>query len=302
MLFVHVQNGFELDELHNVLITSPADGHVLTYDAATDLWKNEAPTGGGGSGGTYQGAYVPGTTYPTNSMVNRAGAVFAAKSSTSSDPKGLVGLYNADLTGSGWTRINCASIASPTVTMINGTNSTTAQIWNQAETVVDASLATTANPILITQEFYLSMTGGADGIQVGFFRSSFTPTAGAHWSAQTGSIGILFDIYNNRISASGGGILTGLTVRTISANSFDLYKIEWIIGKTATGSISATVYRNGALLTTFTWTATAATLTTLREGIVAFAGGIAGTHKVREYRRSSLVYNSTNWEKLFNLP
>ena len=40
---VKVQNGFELDELHNVLISSPANGQALTYDSATQLWKNATP-------------------------------------------------------------------------------------------------------------------------------------------------------------------------------------------------------------------------------------------------------------------
>lgn len=39
-IFVKVDNGYELDELHNVKITSPADGDVLTYDAALGYWKN----------------------------------------------------------------------------------------------------------------------------------------------------------------------------------------------------------------------------------------------------------------------
>lgn len=39
-IFVRVVNGFELDELHNVLITSPADKDALVYNAATGLWKN----------------------------------------------------------------------------------------------------------------------------------------------------------------------------------------------------------------------------------------------------------------------
>lgn len=39
-LFVKVQNGYELDELHDVLITSVANGDLLIYDGATSLWKN----------------------------------------------------------------------------------------------------------------------------------------------------------------------------------------------------------------------------------------------------------------------
>jgi hypothetical protein len=38
-IFVHVQNGFELDELHDVLIVTPEDGQTLVKDG--DLWKNK---------------------------------------------------------------------------------------------------------------------------------------------------------------------------------------------------------------------------------------------------------------------
>jgi hypothetical protein len=44
---VWISNGFELDELHNVLISSPANNDVLTYELSTDLWKNKPPSGGG---------------------------------------------------------------------------------------------------------------------------------------------------------------------------------------------------------------------------------------------------------------
>jgi hypothetical protein len=39
-----IQNGYELQELHNVLITSPANGNILQYDASISLWKNVAGT------------------------------------------------------------------------------------------------------------------------------------------------------------------------------------------------------------------------------------------------------------------
>lgn len=41
-IFVKVDNGYELDELHNVDITSVADKDLLQYDSATSLWKNES--------------------------------------------------------------------------------------------------------------------------------------------------------------------------------------------------------------------------------------------------------------------
>lgn len=45
-IFVKIQNGYELEELHNVLITSPSTGQVLEYDSATGLWKNSNPAEG----------------------------------------------------------------------------------------------------------------------------------------------------------------------------------------------------------------------------------------------------------------
>ena len=40
-IFVKVDNGYELDELHNVSITTPANNEVLTYESSTSLWKNK---------------------------------------------------------------------------------------------------------------------------------------------------------------------------------------------------------------------------------------------------------------------
>jgi hypothetical protein len=36
-----IQNGFELQELHNVLINSVANNNVLTYESSSGLWKNK---------------------------------------------------------------------------------------------------------------------------------------------------------------------------------------------------------------------------------------------------------------------
>jgi hypothetical protein len=41
-IYVHVQNGYELDELHNVLITSAANNQTLIWDSTQLVWKNSA--------------------------------------------------------------------------------------------------------------------------------------------------------------------------------------------------------------------------------------------------------------------
>jgi len=40
-IYVKIMNGWELDELHNVSITTPANNNVLTYESSTTLWKNK---------------------------------------------------------------------------------------------------------------------------------------------------------------------------------------------------------------------------------------------------------------------
>lgn len=43
-IFVSVQNGYELDELHNVHITNPQEGDILVYSAsAGNIWRNQQP-------------------------------------------------------------------------------------------------------------------------------------------------------------------------------------------------------------------------------------------------------------------
>ena len=45
-LFVKVQNGYELDEIHNVSAQSPSNGQTLIYNASTSLWEKANLTAG----------------------------------------------------------------------------------------------------------------------------------------------------------------------------------------------------------------------------------------------------------------
>lgn len=47
-IFLNISNGWELDELHNVLISGVASGNTLIYDASVGVWKNANLTDGTG--------------------------------------------------------------------------------------------------------------------------------------------------------------------------------------------------------------------------------------------------------------
>ena len=71
LLFVNVQNGYELEELHNVRITSPVRNNaILAYDSVGRLWKDttlNAIGGITGSGTSGQVSYFNGTNSITSS-------------------------------------------------------------------------------------------------------------------------------------------------------------------------------------------------------------------------------------------
>ena len=41
---VQIQNGYELEEIHDVAIVTPINNNILTYESSTDLWKNKTIT------------------------------------------------------------------------------------------------------------------------------------------------------------------------------------------------------------------------------------------------------------------
>jgi hypothetical protein len=47
-LYVRVQNGYELDELHNVSAQNPSNGQTIIYNATTGLWEKNTLTDGTG--------------------------------------------------------------------------------------------------------------------------------------------------------------------------------------------------------------------------------------------------------------
>jgi protein-disulfide isomerase-like protein with CxxC motif len=74
-----IQNGFELQELHNVLISSVADKNILYYDSATSLWKNaSASTVIGYTPGTVSSVAVSvptGLTITSGSPITTSGTI-----------------------------------------------------------------------------------------------------------------------------------------------------------------------------------------------------------------------------------
>jgi hypothetical protein len=87
IIYVDILNGFELEELHDVLITSPADNSFLVYESSSSLWKDEGPSdaktsiglGNVTNNAQTQAAIVPNTTPSAGQVLvgNAGGTAYA---------------------------------------------------------------------------------------------------------------------------------------------------------------------------------------------------------------------------------
>jgi len=139
-VFVNINNGWELDELHNVLITSPASGNTLIYDATAGVWENASLTAGTGI-----------------SITNGAGAITV----TNSAPDQTV-----SLTGAGATTIS-GTYPNFTITSVNTTYSAaTSTTLGLIELGSDTVQTTAANAVTSTasRTYALQVNSAGQGV------------------------------------------------------------------------------------------------------------------------------------------
>ena len=108
-LFLNINNGWELDELHNVKITSVANNDILQYDSANQYWKNIAPASVSGTWGidiTGNAGTVTNGVYTTGSYANPSWITSLAWSKISSTPTTLSGYGITDGVSTGSTYSN----------------------------------------------------------------------------------------------------------------------------------------------------------------------------------------------------
>ena len=97
-ILIKVQNGYELDELHNVTAPSPADNDVLAWDSASSMWTNQTASGAGLAAASHTHAMADLTAFqitsPTSNQIlsyNGTKWVNAAAPASGFDPFMLMG-------------------------------------------------------------------------------------------------------------------------------------------------------------------------------------------------------------------
>ena len=156
-LFLNINNGWELDELHNVKITSVANNDILQYDSANQYWKNIAPASVTGTWGidiTGNAGTVTNGVYTTGSYSNPTWITDLAGSKITGDISGNAG----NVTGT--VAVANGGTGATTLTGIlkgNGTSAFTAAVSG-----TDYAPATSGTSIL-----YGNGSGGFSNVTIG---------------------------------------------------------------------------------------------------------------------------------------
>lgn len=264
-VFVNINNGWELDELHNVLITSPTSGNTLVYDAAVGVWKNANITAGTGISVT-NGA---GSITIANTGVTSVGATAPIQSSGGATPTISItqagAASNGYLSSTDWNTFNnktsntgtvtSVAMTVPTGLTISGTPITTSGTLALTFTA-GYSIPTTASQTNWDTAYTdrLKWDGGSTGLVAATGRTSLGgTTVGQNFFTLTNPTAITFPRINadNTVSA-----LDAATFRTaIGAGTSSTTGTVTSVGMTVpTGlSISGTpITTSGTLALTFT--------------------------------------------------
>ena len=226
-IFVKVQNGYELDELHNVSAQTPSNGQTIIWNASTNLWEARNLTAGSGV-----------------SVTNGAGSITIANTA----PDQTVAISSGtgiSVTGTypNFTVTNTSPSSGGTVTSVTGTSPVVSSGGNTPAISLASGYGDTQNPYASkTANFVLAAPNGTAGAptfraivaaDIPTLNQNTTGSAGSVANALTIGTGLTGTSYNGSAAVtvaidSTVATLTGaqtLTNKTISGASNTLTNI-----------------------------------------------------------------------------
>jgi hypothetical protein len=213
-VYVKVQNGYELDELHDVKIDNPVNNQVLTYDSATDLWVNATNPVDGVTSITATAPLTGGTITSTGSIGLDQTALSIIKSQVSDFTSGTV---------------TSASTAQQSGTAVYSVNSGTAVY----STTSGTALTITGS---ITKSQVSDFTSGTVASATNAGTSVYATNAGTAISisgsiAQSQVTNLVTDL-SGKANLTGGNAFTGAQTITSTADNMMPLRVAGTSGQT----------------------------------------------------------------------
>ena len=292
-LFVNINNGWELDELHNVLITSPASGNTLIYDASVGVWKNANLTAGTGISVTNGAGSISLANTGVTSLAGTANEV-EVSASTGAITLSLPATINANTTGSAATLTTARTIqtnlASTTAASFDGSANITPGVtgtlpvsnggtgqttYTNGQLLIGNTTGNTLTKATLTAGTGITVTNGAGSITV-------TNSAPDQTVALTGSgATTVSGTYPNFTISS-----TNTTYSAATSTTLGLIELgSDTVQSTAANAVTSTASRTYALqvnsagqgVINVPWTNSGGTVTSITAGTGLSGGTITGS-------------------------
>ena len=245
-ILVKVQNGYEIDELHDVSAASPSDGDILQYKTSSSLWTKASIANAGIASSVHTHDYQPSGSYQTagtyvNAVVGTSPASVSTTSGTATVSIVASSINSTHLANNAVVAATIAAASVGTVA-INSGSATNSTVLTADGSGGAAFLPVTAGASFIVNQAYWSgiVTNTISAIDIGLSSTTVsqtsTPGSGSGVFAIDETSGWVFQVMNRtfivKSELSSGAVISTTSFTAMNTSGERITDIEINTGST----------------------------------------------------------------------